>query len=77
LGSGPAAPCSVSERRPGARLARHQAQLAHQPADQLRAAQLAATGQHGMNAPVPVLAVIRFEQRPDLDFKNFGRDFQS
>jgi hypothetical protein len=55
--------------RPG--LARHQAQLAHQPPDELGAAQLAAPGQQGVQPPVAVLAVIRVEQCLDLYFQKF------
>ena len=55
--------------RPG--LARHQAQLAHQPADELGRAPLAAAQQRGVQAPVPVLAVVRLEQRADLELENF------
>ena len=48
-----------------------QAQLTHQPADQLGRAPLAAAQQGLVQAPVPVLAVVRLEQRADLELENF------
>src|ERR1700683_2446928 len=54
---------------PRLRLARHQAQLAHQVADQLRAALLAAADQAGGDAPGSVFLVIGLEQCPYLYFQ--------
>ena len=47
----------------------HQAQLTHQSADQLGRAPLAAAQQRGVQAPIPVLAVVCLKQSPDLDFQ--------
>ena len=59
-------PQSATARR---RLAGHQAQLAHELADQLLACLLAAADQGGVHAPVPVGAVVGLEERRDLDFQ--------
>ena len=54
---------------PRLRLARLQAQLAHELADQLRARLLAAAGQGGVQAAVQLFLAVRLEQRPYLDFQ--------
>jgi hypothetical protein len=64
-------PCSVSERRhgPGWHGTRPSSRISRRT--QLGTAQLAAAGQHRVDAPVPVLAVIRLEQRLYLNLQQF------
>src|SRR3954452_7848007 len=69
-GAGGLSPATVVTERPG--LARDQAELAHDRADQLRAASLALTGQRGVDAPVPVGLVGVVEDPLDEDGEPFA-----
>jgi hypothetical protein len=56
---------------PGPGLARLKSQLAHEPADQLRAAPLAAAHERLVDAAVAVFLVVGNEEGPYLQFQEF------